>query len=362
MPYKHIAARLRKTELACRLHYHQLSNASNRRKRTTSMSPDSSTGGCSPEIPASLPPLISEQVQHLQHHTPSPSPPGSSGSRGYPYNDTHIRSHVHSHGYAITRQNSQNYSHSPSNDILLPKINTDVTDATTSVHNGTSPRLPAILPMPVSMPLTLNGSNSTRTFGSASHVHESYLAPLHSGGHISPPAFLSSTPTSSTATRSTVPNSGTVPHSLCLDYGGQSPLPLPAETHQPVDMVRLQSVYASLRAPFWAAIASEYGHGSDPAVLEQAWQMGGVLPPPGLSTTITSNVTTPTRSMTPDTATKVYSAKASQQSLGTSMSAASDKTRISSILGIDANPRGPEEREMVRRLEEERFVATSVSC
>lgn len=31
-----------------------------------------------------------------------------------------------------------------------------------------------------------------------------------------------------------------------------------------------------------------------------------------------------------------------------------DKTRISAILGIDANPRSPSEREMVRRIEEER--------
>lgn len=34
--------------------------------------------------------------------------------------------------------------------------------------------------------------------------------------------------------------------------------------------------------------------------------------------------------------------------------AAQDKTRIASILGIDANPRSPKEREMVRRMEEER--------
>lgn len=33
-----------------------------------------------------------------------------------------------------------------------------------------------------------------------------------------------------------------------------------------------------------------------------------------------------------------------------------DKTRISAILGIDANPRSPKERELVRRLEEERSV------
>lgn len=38
MPYKHIAAQLNKTELACRLHYHQISHGSNRRKRNLSCS------------------------------------------------------------------------------------------------------------------------------------------------------------------------------------------------------------------------------------------------------------------------------------------------------------------------------------
>jgi hypothetical protein len=45
MPYKHIAAHLKKTELACRLHYHQLSHGSHRRKRTASLSSSSSSGG-----------------------------------------------------------------------------------------------------------------------------------------------------------------------------------------------------------------------------------------------------------------------------------------------------------------------------
>lgn len=42
MPYKHIAAHLKKTELACRLHYHQLSHGSHRRKRTSSVSSSTS--------------------------------------------------------------------------------------------------------------------------------------------------------------------------------------------------------------------------------------------------------------------------------------------------------------------------------
>ncbi|KAG8426515.1 hypothetical protein J3459_008044 [Metarhizium acridum] len=50
MPYKHIAAHLNKTELACRLHYHQLSHGSTRRKRTASCSSGSSDP--SPNQPA----------------------------------------------------------------------------------------------------------------------------------------------------------------------------------------------------------------------------------------------------------------------------------------------------------------------
>ena len=42
MPYKHIAAQLKKTELACRLHYHQLTHGANRRKRAVSCSSVSS--------------------------------------------------------------------------------------------------------------------------------------------------------------------------------------------------------------------------------------------------------------------------------------------------------------------------------
>jgi hypothetical protein len=42
LPYKKIASHLDKTELACRLHYHQLSHGNNRRKRTNSISSNTS--------------------------------------------------------------------------------------------------------------------------------------------------------------------------------------------------------------------------------------------------------------------------------------------------------------------------------
>ena len=64
MPYKHIAAHLQKTELACRLHYHQLSFGTKRRKRTCSV-----TSARSPDQ-ASFRPNVTQQLA-----LPSISPP-----------------------------------------------------------------------------------------------------------------------------------------------------------------------------------------------------------------------------------------------------------------------------------------------
>lgn len=52
MPYKHIAAHLKKTELACRLHYHQMLSGGGRRRRTESIS---STSSNEPMVSGSLP-------------------------------------------------------------------------------------------------------------------------------------------------------------------------------------------------------------------------------------------------------------------------------------------------------------------
>ncbi|KAI0541855.1 hypothetical protein GGR58DRAFT_389847 [Xylaria digitata] len=123
MPYKHIAAHLKKTELACRLHYHQLSHGSNRRKRTASVSSGSS----------------SEQSPVLPSINPSPSqespsrdmtPPGSAGS--------------HEPG-------SPDYQ----NAIQLPRIISG---------NNVSPRLPTILPKPASMTLSTSMTSPALSF------------------------------------------------------------------------------------------------------------------------------------------------------------------------------------------------------
>ena len=291
MPYKHIAAHLKKTELACRLHYHQLSHGSNRRKRTTSVSSGSSTGGHSPILPASIPSPIHEDSR-------SPSPPGSAGSFG-----------VTSAG------------------VQLPSIMTG--PAATS-----SPRLPAILPKPLSMTLAL---------ATASPTARGYPTPLpetmpHSAPLL-PAANFVPTPTTATA-----PLSATTPN-LRLDCTGiPPPPPASAGQHHPVDMARLQAIYAAHRAQFWSALAAEYGPGANPAVLEQAWRSNGCCG---------SGQQTPplTPSASPDDRDSAfYGVKMGQ-----------DKTRISAILGIDANPRSPKEREMVRRLEEERVAVPAVA-
>ena len=60
MPYKHIAAHLKKTELACRLHYHQLSHGTNRRKRAASFSSTTSSN----HSPVSPEQRMSPEAEH----------------------------------------------------------------------------------------------------------------------------------------------------------------------------------------------------------------------------------------------------------------------------------------------------------
>ena len=72
MPYKHIAAQLNKTELACRLHYHQMSYGGNRRRRSDSVS---STGSFSSAITGLRDPT--PDTTRYTQLSPVPSPPSS---------------------------------------------------------------------------------------------------------------------------------------------------------------------------------------------------------------------------------------------------------------------------------------------
>ncbi|KAK4195365.1 hypothetical protein QBC40DRAFT_22109 [Triangularia verruculosa] len=322
MPYKHIAAHLKKTELACRLHYHQLSHGSNRRKRTTSLSSGSSNSGHSPPLHGSIPSPIRE---HDDSPSRSASPPGSAGSYG---------------------------SISPTG-IQLPSIMTATASA------SSSPRLPTILPKPSSMKLALASIGGPVSTGTSSPTApRGYPTPLHDVHPHSAPLTAplgyrgSMTPTNAAKPYpSYTSNSGPVPHGpgrLRLDCSALPPPPssaglsaTPYSASHPVDMGKLNAIYNAHRASFWASIAAEYGPGANPVVLEQAWRGNSPI-------TSTSSLSLGIAAHTPITPVgspddHFYNGQSKP-----------DKTRISAILGIDANPRSPREREMVRRLEEER--------
>ncbi|KAK4039393.1 hypothetical protein C8A01DRAFT_16607 [Parachaetomium inaequale] len=348
MPYKHIAAYLKKTELACRLHYHQLSHGSNRRKRTTSMSSGSSTSGHSPVLQTSIPSPIHE---HGGGPSRSVSPPDSV--------------------YGAT---------SPGG-IQLPSI------LSATASTSTSPRLPTILPKPASMSLALASMSAPGSTGTASPTaSRGYPTPLHDT-HPHNSSNSNMAPMTSTGYRSNPlaarggPNTGHHgPGPLRLDCSalppppsstGREGLPAPAPGYMashPVDMARLTAVYSAHRASFWAAVAADYGPGANPLVLEQAWRGG--MPSTGaggVSSLLGVAAQTP---ITPvgspeEQAYSAHSAGGGHHSAqqhqhhhyhGHGGLGKPDKTRISAILGIDANPRSPSEREMVRRIEEERGV------
>lgn len=288
MPYKHIAAHLRKTELACRLHYHQLSQGSNRRRRNTSVSSTSSfsSDGHSPIMRANIPSPVHE-------HAPSRS--------------MSISGPIGSYGYTASGAGVQ-----------LPSI----TDA--SMASNTTPRLPAILPKPANMTMSPNSAwiNDLQTRAQPS-------APLLE------PVAVSSAAYAQAITSFETPHSTAMPP-LRLDCSAPPPSSS-AVGAQPVDMARLQAVYGAHRGNFWSAIAADYGNGLHPTVLEQAWR------------TAQHNSASPV-SYNYGTGSSV------ERDLKGGGGRYQDKTRISAILGIDANPRSPGERELVRRMEEGRVM------
>lgn len=184
MPYKHIAAHLKKTELACRLHYHQLSHGSNRRKRTNSFASSSARS-------ASQSPIMTASA-------PSPIRDGSMRS-------------VSPANYAYS-PNAPGYVQLPAASTLLSRL-----DSHSPIRTLNQPI--SILPKPLGR----------------------------------------------RALSETAPN-----QTLKLDCG---PMSSHLEAYN-VDKERLRQVYEAHRTSFWNVIASEYGSGASPSVLEETWKRG----------------------------------------------------------------------------------------
>ncbi|KAG5980766.1 hypothetical protein E4U55_003691 [Claviceps digitariae] len=224
MPYKHIATQLNKTELACRLHYHQLQRGSTRRRRDGS--PSSTTSDVTPRGRArvSCSPVYQGSPVY-RGDTRSLSPSLMMGS---PYLPRSVTSDVQ----------------------LLPRI--------VSVEG--SPRLPALLP---------------RSEGPAYPQHNvSEGSPRYSTRtpdfqHRSLPSVLSH--------RFGSPAAASEPamSPLRLDTSSR-PWSPPASVHTAahVELPRLGAIYEKHKNAFWAVVADEYGMNASPVALEQAWRSG----------------------------------------------------------------------------------------
>lgn len=242
MPYKHIAAHLKKTELACRLHYHQLSHGSNRRKRTGSVASSAGSAVHSPVLQTTMPSPINESV-NMQANSPA-------------------------------------YTYSPQSpsQIQLPSASTLLPRSASNSPPRTLNHPVAILPKPSAPRRVLSDSANN--------------APLR------------------------------------LDCGmATNPMSV-----QSVDKERLRQIYEAHRASFWSVIATEYGPGVSPYLLEEAWKQGIVSHAP------------PTPCISPDTAHtsssyQGYNSKPMQQ-LPTPVQENKNNsaTSISALLGIVSYP------------------------
>ncbi|PHH61619.1 hypothetical protein CDD81_8134 [Ophiocordyceps australis] len=266
MPYKHIAAHLNKTELACRLHYHQLSHGSTRRKRTTSCSSGSSDRGVMAPSPS----------QRCKSRSLSPT------------------------------QTMSNYV-PVGGDMQLPSI----------MSTDRSPRLPAILPKPESL-------GYVQSLGEPPQRYHPLMVPEHpsqqSQGYQQQPPFGFRQQASY---QQPAPISSPGPL-LRLDCSGLSPPSASVRTPPHVDLSRLHSIYETHRNSFWTAIADEYGPSVSPVALEQAWRSGVCCTQHG------GGPMTPMSS--PDSERRRAAAAPYRGPVH-------DKTRISSILGVDMEPR-----------------------
>ena len=205
---------LNKTELACRLHYHQLSHGSNRNKRTTSCSSDSSEPRSS-QITSSSP------IHRGEARSLSPAAMGST--------------------YAPPRLGS---SH-----MQLARI--------MSVER--SPRLPSILPKPDGLPLSRPSSQASQRYSLM--TPEQHNEPL-------PSVSIHQHPLDSP-----MYNTPVIP-AMRLDESRLSPPSSYVNMPPQVDMAAIQGIYEAHKRTFWGVVADEYGMGASPAALEQAWRMG----------------------------------------------------------------------------------------
>jgi hypothetical protein len=185
---------------------------------------------------------------------------------------------------------------------LLPKLNSDM-QLSRIMSVERSPRLPAILPKPESLPF--------------SQVRD--VPPRYPVASVPPELYNEPLPSVSIRRHDSPVYQHTAPP-LRLDTSRLDPPSASVHTPAHVDMPRLRSVYERHKSAFWTVIADDYGLNASAVALEQAWKSGACCQ------YSESNPITPLASPVKD------------RRPGYPM-AGQDKTRISSILDDDTEPR-----------------------
>ncbi|KAG6002809.1 hypothetical protein E4U21_002766 [Claviceps maximensis] len=231
MPYKHIAGHLNKTELACRLHYHQLQRGSSRRRRDAS--PSSTSSDMTPRGRTRV--------------SCSPVFQGSSAYRG------------------DTRSLSPSVMGSP----YLPRsVTSDVQFLPRIVSVEESPRLPGMLsrsegPGPGYAQYHVShyhvGEGSPRSSTSTPDLHHNTLPSVYPYRPGSPGAAL---------------RAAESPLRLDRSSGPWSPPVSALHTAGEIESSRLGAIYEKHKNAFWAVVADDYGMNASPVALEQAWRSG----------------------------------------------------------------------------------------
>ncbi|OJD40391.1 uncharacterized protein BKCO1_1000259 [Diplodia corticola] len=224
MPYKHIAQHLKKTELACRLHYHQLSHGSHRRKRNASISSTTSsivsgstnTTGSQFELPTEI----------AEEYTQTVTPP----RQGSPM---------------MTVEAAQTHQQK----ILLPRLHPRII----TPQSSPEPR------MDLRIDTNMHNNNHNNASPASSTAGPGMAMPFHHHGYASAHGQ----------------ECQRLPSTLTSASGSHSRQHSRASSLSPVDTARLRGIYEAHRTAFWAAVAADYGPDASAAQLEDVWRQGG---------------------------------------------------------------------------------------
>jgi hypothetical protein len=147
-----------------------------------------------------------------------------------------------------------------------------------------------------------------------------------------------------------------------------------------IDKERLRRIYETHRSSFWNTIASEYGEGVSPTLLEETFIRGGFNAPPTPCISPDTHVSAQAGRLAPSPFPAFSNKIAADQAraekgfspingvplptpnTATPSSASSGApTAISALLGVNAEPRSPKDRELIKKLEERDAMAIDTS-